>query len=93
MKSPGDSCEKCCGEGDGREWGGRNMVCKAVLRPHLGGLTMVKHTHDEFQYIQLSINYESPALLAMHQLRGRQTKDALYERVHGAEEKSLCSTR
>lgn len=75
------------GGGDG------NMVCKAVLRPHLGGSSMVKHTHDEFQYIQPSINYESPALLAMHQLRGRQTKDAPCERVHGAEEKRLCSTR
>lgn len=81
-------------EGGGGTGGVGGMVCKAVLRPHLGGLTMVKHTHDEFQYIQPSINYESPALLAMHQLRGRQTKDALYERVHGgAEEKSLCSTR
>lgn len=45
-------------------------VCKAMLSLHLCGLPMVKHTHDEFQYIQLSINYESPALLAMHQLRG-----------------------
>ena len=48
----------------------RNMVCKAMLRLHLGGLAMVRHTHDEFQYIQLGINYESPAVLAMHQLRG-----------------------
>lgn len=46
-----------------------NMVCKAERRLHPRGLPMVKHTHDEFQYIQLSINYESPALLAMHQLR------------------------
>lgn len=48
----------------------RNMMCKAMLRLHPCGLPMVKHTHDEFQYIQLSINYEAPALLAMHQLRG-----------------------
>lgn len=47
----------------------RNMVCKAMLRLHPCGFPMVKHTHDEFQDIQLSINYESPALLAMHQLR------------------------
>lgn len=47
----------------------RNMVCKAMLGLHPCGLPMVKHPHDEFQYIQPSINYESPALLAMHQLR------------------------
>lgn len=46
-----------------------NMVCKAMLRLHLCGLPMVKYTHDEIQYIQLNINYESPALLAMHQLK------------------------
>lgn len=65
----------------------RNMVCKAMLRLHLCGLPMVKHTHDEFQYIQLSINYESPALLPMHQLRRGKLRHTV-QRVHEAEKRA-----
>lgn len=39
-----------------------------MLGLHLCRLPMVKHTHEEFERIQ-SINYKSPVLLAMHQLR------------------------
>lgn len=43
---------------------------------------MVKHTHDEFECIQ-SINYESPVLLAMHQLR-RGKRSNTVPGVHGS---------
>lgn len=50
-------------------------------------LCMVKHTHDEFEYIQ-SINYESPVLLAMHQL-GRGKRSNTVPWVHGSMEEKL----
>lgn len=52
----------------------RPRCVKRCEETHLGASALVKHTHDEIQYIQPGINYESPALLAMHQFRRRRTK-------------------
>lgn len=58
---------------------------------------MVKYTHDEFQYIQLSINYESPASLAMHQLRRGKVRHTVQwvleaeKKAYTAHEKCECS--
>lgn len=58
-----------------------------MLGVHLCRLLMVKHTYDEFECIQ-SINYESPVLLAMHQLR-RGKRSNTVPGVHGSRKGKL----
>lgn len=61
-----------------------SMVCTPTLGLHLCG----SNTHDEFQYILLNINYESPALLVMHQLRRGKLRHTV-QRVHEAEKELI----